>query len=53
MNFIFISPHFPYTYWQFCNRVIELGPNGIIDKRTEYDDYITDERIQQLREKIY
>ena len=36
-----------------CNRVIELGPKGIIDKRTEYDDYITDERVQQLREKIY
>ena len=21
MNFIFISPHFPHTYWEFCNRL--------------------------------
>lgn len=26
MNFIFISPHFPHTYWEFCNR---LKQNGI------------------------
>lgn len=26
-----------------CNRVIELTPNGIIDKMMDYDDYITDE----------
>jgi ATPase subunit of ABC transporter with duplicated ATPase domains len=36
-----------------CNRVIELGPKGIIDKRTEYDDYITDERVAAARERIY
>jgi hypothetical protein len=36
-----------------CNRVIELGPKGIIDKRTEFDDYITDERVQELRQRIY
>ena len=28
-----------------CNRIIELTPNGIIDKLTEYDDYITDPRV--------
>ena len=21
MNFVFISPHFPHTYWQFCDRL--------------------------------
>ena len=21
MNFIFISPQFPHTYWQFCDRL--------------------------------
>ena len=26
MNFLFISPHFPHTYWQFCDR---LNKNGI------------------------
>jgi ATPase subunit of ABC transporter with duplicated ATPase domains len=36
-----------------CTRVIELTPNGIIDKQMDYDDYITDENIKALREKMY
>ena len=36
-----------------ANRVIELTPNGIIDKIMEYDDYITDERVQAARERMY
>lgn len=36
-----------------ANRVIELTPNGIIDKIMEYDDYITDERVQAARERLY
>jgi len=36
-----------------CNRVIELTPNGIIDKIIDYDDYISSEAIQELREKMY
>lgn len=33
MNFIFISPQFPHTYWQFCNRLKQNGVNvlGIAD----------------------
>lgn len=27
MNFIFISPHFPRTYWNFCNRLKNNGVN--------------------------
>ena len=27
MNFIFISPHFPHTYWQFCDRLRGNGVN--------------------------
>lgn len=27
MNFIFISPNFPHTYWQFCNRLKRNGIN--------------------------
>lgn len=36
-----------------ANRVIELTPNGIIDKMTNYDDYITSPAIQELRNKMY
>lgn len=37
MNFIFISPQFPRTYWEFCNRLKKNGVNvlGIAD--TPYD----------------
>ncbi len=33
MNFIFISPHFPHTYWEFCDRLKKNGINtlGIAD----------------------
>ena len=27
MNYIFISPHFPHTYWQFCDRLHRNGIN--------------------------
>ena len=36
-----------------ANRVIELTPNGIIDKLMTYDDYIHDERIKELRASLY
>lgn len=36
-----------------CNRIIELTPNGAIDKQMDYDEYITREDIKELREKRY
>ena len=36
-----------------ANRVIELTPNGIIDKLMTYDEYIHDERIKELRMTMY
>lgn len=36
-----------------CNRIIELTPNGIIDKQMDYDDYITSDDIKAIREKMY
>ena len=36
-----------------CNRIIELTPNGIIDKMMDYDDYIIDEKVKALRERLY
>ncbi|MDR2147795.1 MAG: ATP-binding cassette domain-containing protein [Tannerella sp.] len=35
-----------------ANRIIELTPNGNIDKMMEYDDYITDSRIAELRGRM-
>lgn len=36
-----------------ANRIIELTPNGIIDKMMEYDEYITSEHIKELRTRMY
>lgn len=36
-----------------ANRIIELTPNGIIDKRMTYDEYINDEAVKALKEKMY
>jgi ATPase subunit of ABC transporter with duplicated ATPase domains len=36
-----------------ANRIIEITPNGIIDKMMPYDDYLVDSRIAQLQEELY
>ncbi len=36
-----------------ANRIIELTPNGIIDKMMNYDDYLNDDKIAQLQAELY
>ena len=36
-----------------ANRIIELTPNGTIDKMMEYDEYIADDHIKELKDKMY
>jgi ATPase subunit of ABC transporter with duplicated ATPase domains len=50
---VFMSSHDHEFIQSVCNRVIELTPNGIIDKLMDYDDYIVDEKIKAQREKMY
>ena len=50
---ILMSSHDHEFIETVCNRVIELTPNGIIDKRMEYDEYITDETIKAQKAKMY
>lgn len=35
------------------NRVIELTPNGIIDRYITFDEYMEDTKIKELRKKMY
>lgn len=35
------------------NRVVELTPNGAIDRYMTFDDYLDDEKVQELRVKMY
>jgi ATPase subunit of ABC transporter with duplicated ATPase domains len=50
---ILMSSHDHEFIQTVCNRVIELTPNGIIDKMMEYDEYIVSPQIKELREKMY
>ncbi len=36
-----------------ANRIIELTPSGIIDKKMTYEEYLNDETIKELRKKMY
>lgn len=36
-----------------ANRIVEITPNGIIDKMMPYDDYLADAKIVQLQEELY
>ncbi len=36
-----------------ANRIIEITPNGIIDKRMSYDEYLADKQIKAMREGMY
>ncbi len=35
------------------NRVVELTPNGAIDRYMTFDDYLDDDKVQELRTKMY
>ncbi len=35
------------------NRVVELTPNGVIDRYATFDEYMSDPKIKELREKMY
>ena len=37
MNFVFVSPHFPHTYWQFCDRLKRNGLNVLGIGDAPYD----------------
>ena len=34
------------------NRILELTPNGIIDRYSSFDDYMSDPKIKELRSKL-
>ena len=36
-----------------ANRIIEITPKGVIDKRMSYDEYIVDANVKAMREKMY
>jgi len=50
---ILMSSHDHEFIQTICNRVIEIGPRGMIDKLMDFDDYITDDKLKEQRNKLY
>ena len=36
-----------------ANRIVELTPNGVIDRYMTFDEYLEDDKIKELRTKMY
>jgi ATPase subunit of ABC transporter with duplicated ATPase domains len=50
---ILLSSHDHELLGTVCNRIIELTPNGIIDRDMTYDEYLGDKKIKELQEQLY
>lgn len=50
---ILFSSHDHEFIQTVANRIIELTPKGTIDKLIDYDDYIYNEEIKELKAKMY
>jgi ATPase subunit of ABC transporter with duplicated ATPase domains len=36
-----------------ANRIIELTPNGVIDRHMTFDEYMENPSVKELRENMY
>jgi ATPase subunit of ABC transporter with duplicated ATPase domains len=36
-----------------ANRIVEITPNGVIDRMMPFDDYAADEQVKQIRNEMY
>ena len=50
---ILFSSHDHEFIQTVATRIIELTPNGIIDKLMDYDDYISNDAIKEQKERMY
>lgn len=50
---VILSSH-DHTFMQtVANRIIEITPKGLIDRMTEFDEFITNKAVMEQREKLY
>ena len=52
-GFVIFTSHDHQFMQTVANRVIEITPNGIIDKLMTYDEYITDQKVREQQEQLY
>lgn len=50
---LLFSSHDHEFIQSIANRIVEITPNGIIDRMMPFDDYITDDQVTELRKKMY
>lgn len=50
---VFFTSHDHTFTHTVANRIIEITPNGVIDKLMTYDEYVNDPKVQAQREKLY
>ena len=56
MNFtgtVLFSTHDHEFTQTVADRIIEITPNGVIDRESSFDEYLTDPKVKELREKMY
>jgi ATPase subunit of ABC transporter with duplicated ATPase domains len=50
---ILLTSHDHELMQTVANRIIELTPNGIIDKKMTYDEYLANDAVKEQRMKLY
>ena len=50
---VLITSHDHQFIQTVANRIVEIGPKGLIDRYMTYDEYLEDKKIRELREGIY
>jgi len=50
---LIVSSHDHELMNSVCNRVLEISPNGIIDRLTTFDEYIRSDEMREKREALY
>lgn len=50
---LIMSSHDHELIQTVCNRIIEITPNGMIDKMMPYDEYLKDEKIESQQQALY
>ena len=50
---VMFSSHDHEFISSIANRIIEFTPNGVIDRMMNFDDYLADKQVKELRAKYY
>lgn len=50
---VLLSTHDHEFLQTVANRIIEITPSGIIDRYLSFDEYLSDPKVKELRDKMY